>query len=65
MMDLGCTVQFKAPSSLIFSVGALAFRVTEDPRTHKPLSEENLLWLCNMYMLKCVTLKKREKRQKE
>lgn len=45
MIDLGCTVQFKAPFTSIFGVGALAFRVTEEPevpRTYKALSEEDL-----------------------
>lgn len=51
MIDLGCTMQFKAPFSSIFGVGALAFKVTEEsevPRTHKPLSKEDLLWLSNI-----------------
>lgn len=53
MIDLGCTVQFKVPFSSIFGVGSSAFRATEEseaPRAHKPPSEEDLLWLSNIWL---------------
>lgn len=53
MIDRGSTVQFKAPFSSIFGMGALAFKLAEEsevPRTHKPLSEEDLLWLGNIWL---------------